>query len=242
MSEEKKKHSPLKRFVMLYLVPELVLLLIRLLDWSWRYQETDRRHLDQAWAAERAPVGAFFHGRLFLLLRFMSRPRNGKWLAMCSKSLDGDAMAKIERRLGFAVVRGSSGAGGLEAVLDMIYMARDNPDLAPCLAVDGSRGPRGHVHGGVVSVAQRTGALIVPVCASSGSAHIFKKSWDRTMMPLPFAKVHVVYGEPIAVPPRLKKDAFDEIRLDLQKRMIALQKKADALAGYEDPEPLQLET
>ncbi len=230
--------GPVKRFLMLFLLPELALLLLRFLDLTWRYRETGRRHLERALASKQAPVGAFFHGRTFLLLRFMSRSRNGRWLAMCSKSLDGEGMARIEKRLGLRVVRGSSGKDGLEAVVEMIRIVRRDPGLGSCLAVDGSRGPRGRVQGGVVSVAQRTGAWILPVTAAAKPAHILERSWDRTLIPLPWAQVHVVYGEPIEVPARLKSPAFEEIRADLEQRMVALQAKADALAGFGDIEPV----
>lgn len=219
-------------------VPTLVLTFIRLLDWSWRYREVDRHHLETVLQSGRAPVGAFLHGRTFCLLRFMSRPRNGRWLSMCSKSLDGDAMAKVEERLGFTVVRGSSGRDGLQAVVEMIRMVRDDSGLGACLAVDGSRGPRGRVQGGVVSVAQRSGAMILPVTAAAKPAHVFRKAWDRTLLPWPFAKVHVIYGEPIAVPARLKADAFESIRADLETRMIALQERVNQVAGFQDPDPI----
>jgi hypothetical protein len=230
--------GPVKRFLVLLLIPELALLLLRLLDLTWRYRETGRRHLERALASKQAPVGAFFHGRTFLLLRFMSRPRNGRWLAMCSKSLDGEGMARIEKRLGFQVVRGSSGRDGLDAVVDMIRIVRRDPGLGSCLAVDGSRGPRGRVQGGVVSVAQRTGAWILPVTAAAKPALIFERTWDRTLLPLPWARIHVVYGEPIEVPPRLAPGDFEEIRADLEQRMTALQAKADELAGFGDPLPV----
>lgn len=230
--------SPAKVWLMRKLVPTLVLAFVRLLDWSWRYREVDRQHLQQVLDSGRAPVGAFFHGRTFCLLRFMSRPRNGRWLSMCSKSLDGDAMAKVEESLGFTVVRGSSGRDGLQAVIEMIRLVRDDAGLGACLAVDGSRGPRGRVQGGVVSVAQRSGAMILPVTAAAKPAHIFRKAWDRTLLPWPFAKVYVIYGEPIAVPAKLKADAFEAIRADLETRMIALQERVNGIAGFQDPDPI----
>jgi lysophospholipid acyltransferase (LPLAT)-like uncharacterized protein len=157
---------------------------------------------------------------------------------MCSKSLDGDAMTKVEERLGFEVVRGSSGRDGLQAVVEMIRRVRDDAGLGACLAVDGSRGPRGRVQGGVISVAQRSGAMILPVTSAAKPGFIFRKAWDRTLLPLPFAKVFVIYGEPIAVPARLKAAEFEEIRQDLEVRMIALQEKVNQAAGFTDPDPV----
>jgi hypothetical protein len=224
---------------MRHLVPEAALLLIRSLDASWRYRETDRHHLEAALAGERPVIGSFLHGRIFLLLRFMGRPRNGRWLSMCSQSLDGDAMAKLEERLGFEVVRGSSGRGGLQAIVDMIERVNDTPGLGACLAIDGSRGPRGRAQGGIIALAQRTGGTILPVTASARPAYIFKKAWDRTLLPLPFARVDLVYGEPFTVPARLKAAELEHWRAELERRMVALQERANEQAGFGDDAPIR---
>ena len=230
--------GPIKTVLMRKVVPTLALLLIRALDASWRYRETGREHFDAALASGRPLVGAFLHGRTIVLLRFMSRRRNGRWISMCSKSLDGDAMAQIEERLGLEVVRGSSGRDGLQAAVDMIRRVRAEGNLNPCLAVDGSRGPRGRVQGGIISLAQRTGGVIQPLTASARPAHIFKRAWDRTLLPWPFARVEVVYGRPLEVPAKLSASEVRELATRLEERFALIQSEADRRSGFSDPEPL----
>lgn len=224
---------------MLTVVPALTLGLIRALDRSWRYRETDRHHFDAALADSRPTILAFLHGRTFTLLRHMCRPRNGRWLSMCSKSLDGEAMARIEERLGLEVVRGSSGRDGLEAVQEMIRRVRRQPGLGAALAIDGSRGPRGQVQGGVIRLARWTGGKVLPITAAARPAKIFQRAWDRTLLPLPFARVEIVYGEPLEVPKKLNAHHAEELRRQLEQQMIALQHQADALAGFADSEPVR---
>ncbi len=230
--------GPWKERLMLHVAPPLVLLLIRFLGISWRFRETHGEHLRSALESERPVVGAFLHGRLFQILYYMSRPQRGRWMAMCSKSLDGEAMTKVEKALGYEVVRGSSNVGGFEALVEMIRRVRKDPGLGSCLAVDGSQGPRGIVQSGVISLAQRTGGSILPVASSAKPAFVFQRSWDRTALPLPFAKVHVVYGEPIEVPPKLRPPETEAIRKRLEETLHALQREADALSGFSDPEAL----
>lgn len=223
---------------MLHVVPYLALCVIRLLAWSWRFQEVQGHILQTALAGDRPLVGAFFHGRLFMVLYFMSRPHRGRWMAMCSQSLDGEAMTKVEKALGYEVVRGSSNNGGFEALVEMIRRVRKDPTLGSCLAVDGSTGPRGVAKSGAISLAQRTGGAILPVAASAKPALVLRKSWDRTAIPLPFARVYVVYGELIEVPPKLRPAEVEALRSRLEQSLRALQQEADSLSGFSDPEAL----
>jgi lysophospholipid acyltransferase (LPLAT)-like uncharacterized protein len=211
-------------------VPRLGAAGVRLLDASWRYVETDHEHYERA-RAHGPLAGAFLHGHTFMLLAFMSRRRKGRWLLMCSKSLDGEAMARTEERLGYEVVRGSSGGGGLQAIVDMIRRVRSDRTLGASLAVDGSRGPRGRVQPGIVSLAQHTGGLILPVAASAQPLHVFRNSWDLTRLPWPGATVQVVYGAPIEVPPRPGAAGLERVRALVEERLRALQARADQLSG-----------
>ncbi len=230
--------DPTRRWLMLRLVPSLAHGLIRLLDATWRYRETGREHLDSGLADPRPVILAFLHGRTFVLLRRMARRDHGRWVSMCSQSLDGEAMARIEERVGLEVVRGSSGRGGLEAIQEMIRRVRRNPGWGAALAVDGSRGPRGHVQGGVVRLARWTGGTILPMTAAARPATIFETAWDRTLFPWPFARVDFVYGERIELPSKLDARRAEEVRLELETRLVALQAVADRLSGYGDREPV----
>lgn len=230
--------GPLRRWLMLHVVPTVAAAFLRLLYASWRVRESGREHLDGALAAGGPVVLAFLHGRTFALLVHMTRAGNGRWVSMCSQSLDGEAMARVEERFGLDVVRGSSGRGGLQAIQEMIRRVRAGSDLGACLAVDGSRGPRGRVQGGVVRLARWTGGVIVPLTASARPATVLTGTWDRTLLPLPFARLDVVYGEPIEVPQRLPAAEADALCDRLERRLVALQAAADSRSGFSDPEPL----
>lgn len=210
-----------------HVLPPIGLAGIRLLGWSLRIHEIHRERFDRLLGGDRPIVAGFFHGKTFALLGFMSHPGNGRWMVMCSKSLDGEAMARIEQRLGFEVVRGSSGTDGLQALIDMIRKMKTDPGLGACLAVDGSRGPRGKVQGGVVALAQRTGGVVLPVAAAARPAWVHRRSWDHPVLPLPFAKVVVAVGEPLEVPRRLEPDRLQDLCRELEQRMDRLQAEAE---------------
>lgn len=224
---------------MLKVYPSLVFGLIRFLNWTWRIQESGREHLDAAIAAPEPAIAAFLHGRTFMLIGHVTKMPNAKWVSMCSKSLDGEAMAQVEERLGLEVVRGSSGRDGLEAIQEMIQLVRSKPGHGAALAVDGSRGPRGHVQGGIVRMARWTGGRILPITASAKTAWVFRKAWDRTMLPLPFAKVEIAYGKPIEVPKKMNAAQMEEIRVEVEQSLLNLQDETNKHIGFTDVEPVQ---
>lgn len=209
------------------LVPSPAVWWIRLLNKTVRYRVVGREHFERALSSGRPVVGAFLHGHLFMLMAFISRPGSGRWLSMASSSRDGNVVAEIERRLGFEVIRGSSGNEGLQAILDMIRRVKQGNQLNACLAVDGSRGPAGIVQMGVLSLAQHTDGLLLPVAAAARPAKHFSKSWDRAVFPLPFSRVDIVFGEPQEVPRRLPAAQVEDLRLALEKRLDVLQSLAN---------------
>lgn len=230
-----------KRLLMLWVVPPVAFALLWLLRATWRVRQTGREQFERAAAEGRSVAVAFLHGRSFMLLNTIRGRRRGQFLSMCSKSLDGDAMARVEEWLGFDVIRGSTGRDGMQAMVDMIRRVRAKPGLCACLAVDGSRGPRGRVQGGVIALAQRTGGLVVPITVSARPAFIFRKAWDRTLLALPFARVEVVFGELLEVPLKAKGPEFSRLCLELEERLVAAQAQADALSGFGDSEPVRAE-
>ena len=58
-------------------------------------------------------------------------------------------------------------------------------------------------------IAQRTGAAMVPVSAWASRAWRLK-SWDRFMIPKPFARVTVAYDNPIRVAADAPRDVTEE--------------------------------
>lgn len=225
--------------LMRHVLPEIALVVLAAFRMTWRIRETGRKDYDRVVAGGSPPVIAHFHGRSFMLLNTIPDRLSRRWYSMYSPSLDGDAMARAGKRLGFEGVRGSSGSGGAQAIVDMIYALRGDPGAGACLAVDGSRGPRGHVKGGIIALAQRTGGIVVPITVSASSAWIFRNAWDRTLIAKPFARVEVVFGEMLEVPRKLTASEFERLRSELEDRMAALQASADKLSGLADTEPVR---
>lgn len=236
---KKKRRKPVRRFVLRHVAPPIATWFYRNLGESWRYVTENEGRMTDLLRSGRPIVGAFLHARTFQLLHYFSDPARGRWMLMCSQSRDGEAMSQVEERLGFRVARGSSGKGGARALVEMIKAQREDRSLNSCLAMDGSRGPRGVAQAGTLTLAQKTGAWLLPVAASSAGARIWEKSWDRTVFPRRGAEVRIQIGEPFDVARELDSAEVETLRLRLERRMLEMHTELDARTGFRDTAPLQ---
>jgi lysophospholipid acyltransferase (LPLAT)-like uncharacterized protein len=231
--------KPVRRFVLHRIMPPIAIRGYSWLGGTWHYECENEATLQRLVAARTPVVGAFLHSRTFALLHYFSLPPQGRWILMCSQSRDGELMTRIEEGLGFRVARGSSGKGGARALVEMIRAQREDRGLNSCLSADGSRGPRGIAQLGTITLAQKTDSLLLPVAASTADAWVWKKSWDRTVIPKPGARLRIRIGEPIEVPPKLSPGGTEALRLRLERTLLAMHGELDALTGYRDSEPLR---
>lgn len=193
--------------------------------------KVERLHFDRylGLRARGVPVlFALWHGRMFLSIQ---AHRGEGIVTMASRSKDGEIIAGWLERNGYAVVRGSTTRGGGEALRRMVRNVRSGRHAA--LTVDGPKGPPRIVQPGVVQLARLTGAWILPI-TSSASKPRFLASWDRYLLPLPFSRGFVAYGEPFPIP----REMSDEAALArIASALDAATSEADAAAGITPPPP-----
>jgi lysophospholipid acyltransferase (LPLAT)-like uncharacterized protein len=135
---------------------------------------------------------------------------------MVSASKDGEYIAQLARLLGHVPVRGSSNRGGVKALRDMIELLKQGRNSA--IVADGSQGPARRVQPGCILMASKSGKPIVPMAWAADRCLIFN-SWDRTVVPLPFATIALHHGEPFYVPPGLASPQVEAYRFELEQRL-----------------------
>jgi lysophospholipid acyltransferase (LPLAT)-like uncharacterized protein len=165
-------------------------------------------------------IGALWHNRLlifpFVLRRFFPNRRGA---ALISASRDGDLLADAIKRFDFDVVRGSSSRLGASAILQLTDVLASGRDVV--ITPDGPRGPAYELGPGIIFLAQKSGAPVVPVNMEySGCWRL--KSWDRFILPRPFSKVRVIIGQSHHVRSTSTPEEFETERLRLQGVMMAL--------------------
>lgn len=191
----------------------LVFALVRTVSATIRYHWHDPtiQHL-------RGPaIFCVWHNRLALCLPSYlgyARPRTGTpgMAAMASASKDGALLAAILECFGVEPVRGSTSRRGPQALLELVSWAELGYDLA--ITPDGPRGPCYTVQPGIMSLAQITGLPIIP-CSYQVNWRIRAKSWDRFIVPLPFARCDITVGKAVGVP----RDASDAERERLRREL-----------------------
>jgi len=176
-------------------------------------------------------IAAIWHQRIPGVVGYAARFQEFRPSAMISGSRDGDLIAGVVERLHFRPVRGSSTRGGREALSAMVEDLREHSFAVH--ATDGPTGPRGVVKAGLIRMSQLSGAPIVPVFISFSRAWTLG-SWDRMLVPKPFSRVVVRWGDPISVPTELDGQAFEDLRKDIERRLREEQDRDDRRWGWRD--------
>jgi lysophospholipid acyltransferase (LPLAT)-like uncharacterized protein len=199
--------------------------LIRLLGLTLRVRRSGLENIVAARKLGGNFIYTLWHGRL-LLLTYVHR--NEGIHVLVSTHQDGEYIARAIHGLGFGTIRGSSTRGGTRALLGMLQAGSRQIDIG--ITPDGPRGPREKCQAGIIYLAKKTGLPIVPIGASHRPSLVLS-SWDRFMIPLPFAKCMIVYGEPVRYGDSLSRDAIEEARLDLELRIKTVTREADDGCG-----------
>lgn len=199
--------------------------LINLLGHTLGWRVEGLEHVERIVASGRQPVMAFWHGRI-LPATFYFRGRG--IVVMTSENFDGEWIARIIARFGYGTARGSTSRGGRRALRQLVGEMRRG--RATGFAIDGPRGPAGVAQPGAIWLAGAAGQPLLPFHLEA-SRYWELGSWDRTQIPRPFSTVALVIGEPMTVVGGLTESERDLIRLDLETRLSALERRALALVG-----------
>jgi lysophospholipid acyltransferase (LPLAT)-like uncharacterized protein len=169
---------------------------------TWRTRVIGAEHVDACRASGKGFIYAFWHGML-LPLAYLKRGEGA--IVLVSLHRDGEYITQVIHRQGYGTVRGSTSRGGFRSLVEMARLGRQGKALG--FTPDGPRGPRHRAQPGVLLCAQRAAVPIVPTAASAYPRKLLS-SWDRFMIPAPFARVVLVFGEPWYVPEGLTGDAL----------------------------------
>lgn len=208
------------------LLPLLARVLIRSVTWTVRIRCEGMPILDGLESEGRTAVLAFFHGRQFLLTGFLAGRKMG---IMSSLSRDGELQTRVMTGLGFEVVRGSASRGGARGLIGLKKLMEKG--YFATFAVDGPKGPIHEVKPGAVYLAKKSGTPVVPLAASASPAHIFSRAWDLFLLPWPFGRGAVIFGDPVYFDDDTSEEAIARDSRFLKEELLKLQLRADEITG-----------
>jgi lysophospholipid acyltransferase (LPLAT)-like uncharacterized protein len=205
--------------------------LLRLLGATWRIEilGLDPRRSGGAAgsrsdAVPRPQLAALFHESMLPCAWFF---RDLGYSVAVSRSRDGDLIRATLLGLGYSEpARGSSSRGGTVALRGLVRRLDEGTTVA--VLVDGPRGPARVAKTGILFLAQRTGTPIQPVAFSARPA-VRLRSWDRSLVPLPFARVVCAFGEPLDFETDGDESREQAAARRLDEQLAALHHEADRI-------------
>jgi lysophospholipid acyltransferase (LPLAT)-like uncharacterized protein len=219
MGKEKFKH-----FMYRYVLPYGGLLLVKIIALTYRVKILDPQNESNILKHDNSLIYASWHQRFFPGITFFAKRK--PIAIIISQSRDGDFISHMVDLLGWYPVRGSSSRGGSEALRRVKELALGGYKIGHI--VDGPRGPFGVIKPGLLRIAQIAGKPVVPTITSAQKKWVFS-SWDKFIVPKPFSRIIIRFGEPIYIPLNLDENEFEKKRRLIEQTLKDLYDDTDRI-------------
>jgi lysophospholipid acyltransferase (LPLAT)-like uncharacterized protein len=212
---------------------------IRLVWATGRWEIRNSQHADSYWREGKPFIISFWHGRMLILPCMW--PTTAKMHMLISMHRDGEMIARAIGHFGHGTVRGSAAKpgsnkdkGGAAALRGMLKALKASEYVG--ITPDGPRGPRMRATDGIVTVARMAGVPIMP-CSFSCRSRVVLNTWDRFVLPLPFSRGVIIWGEPIFVARDSDAATLAASKAQVEAALTGVTQQADAVMGVETVEP-----
>ena len=208
---------------------------------TMRWRCVGREKAEAIWARGGGVIVCFWHSRIGLSpaawpLDLVRAGKAQEPRALISLSPDGGFIAAAMARLGFPAIRGSSTKawdkakpkGGAAAFREVLRWLKGGGGVA--ITPDGPRGPAERMAEGAPLLAKLSGAPVLLVGIACTPA-VRLKSWDRAVLPRPFARGALVWSGPFGAPADCDPDALERLRRDWEAELTRVTAEAEALVA-----------
>ena len=199
--------------------------MIRIIGRTLRWHNEGWDILESIHDHRKNVILAFWHGRIFMATyRFRGRGI----VVMISRNRDGEYIARIIKRFGYGVARGSSSKGSHTATVEILRAVKGGRDVG--LSIDGPRGPRYVAKPGAAYLARKSGNPVVPFSISVDKKWMMK-SWDHFQVPKPFSRAVVLIGNPVYVHESASEEEVGMAEAAIQSSLEKLRDRGDSWWG-----------
>jgi lysophospholipid acyltransferase (LPLAT)-like uncharacterized protein len=222
------KHKFMKKIedwaIMDVILPFFIVIL-KLLNLTYSFKTIGGENIAPYENKKRQYIYALWHRGIIAPVCYY---RNLKIATLVSVSRDGEIAARIANAFGFITARGSTYKGAASGLMEIKKMAEKGADVA--MNTDGPRGPEKSVGNGSIYLSKLTGLPIIPV-GFFCDKKVRLKSWDKTIIMLPFSKGVFKFGTPITVPFDASTSDMDKYRLLLSAQLMQVNNDCEAYFG-----------
>ena len=208
---------------------------IHLVKSTTRWRTTNSVASENTWSGRAPAIIVFWHNRLTMMP--VCWPSNEPFHMLISAHSDGQLIARAVAYFGIQTIQGSSTRGGGEALRTLVRKLKSGESVG--ITPDGPRGPRMRASDGAITLARLSGVPILPASISVSRRKVLD-TWDHLIVPMPFGRGAMVWGDPITVP----RDADDALLAQLKDQLeVALNNvsaEADDLAGHAPMTPADI--
>ena len=198
--------------------------LIGTVDFKWAFYDP---RID-ANVAKRKYILMFWHEHILCPLFFR---RHSPVTMLLSEHGDAEIVSQAAQFVGMKCIRGSSSHGAVNALLQFVRLP-EHDILA--LVPDGPKGPYRQLQSGAIFLASQ---LQLPIVLLGVGYDRFRRmnSWDRFVIPKPFARGRIISSPMIEIPKRLSRFELEHYRQKLEMLLTQLTDEAEAWAVSGEP-------
>lgn len=205
--------------------------MLRVILLTCRIHYINKEYIDEFLLGEKKVVVTTWHRcTIYFMLKYGYLHPMG----LLSPSKDGDLLSDFSKKLGFLVARGSSTRGGKKGSEQMVDFLNTGGRIATTVA-DGPQGPALRAKPGLVRIAQKSGAHLMPLIWSANRVWMFSKAWDRTIIPKPFSRIVIYASEPYLIPRAAEGEEFDNYVKGMERTLNSMTRDVDRMVDHHDP-------
>ena len=207
-------------------------LYIRFVHATCRWSETGGAEARQRQKDGKPFIACFWHGRMLMMT--YSWQHEVPFHMLISQHRDGQIIARTIGHLGIETIAGSTSRGGSQALRSILKTLKQGEYIG--ITPDGPRGPRMRASTGIVNIARMAGVPIFPITYGTTRRRVLG-TWDRFIIPLPFARGVYVWGDRVDVPRDAGEAEIEDARLKVESILNQICDEADRLSGQPTIEP-----
>ena len=174
-------------------------------------------------------IGTSWHGMTMMVLNAMRKYLDlASVVTIIPDDYRGDILEIFANRVGIFPSRlNLDGDPSIAMSKKLVRVIREIvPGKYFMIHPDGPAGPAYKIKPGLTSIAQKTGAMIIPMGGYCRNAYHWHR-WDRYTWPLPFSRIQLFVGKPAIVEREVEDLSLINDFLERELNMVAFQAAAD---------------